>query len=202
MALNILGKSVYTTEQLSQKILRTGHGSGTIRRLVYYIVLKATVQCLTTTIFFAKYSTWPAELCEHRLFKAHHRTDVHQKKTVSVETGQQRIKSTSLIQSLEDPQIWTRIQVVHTLAANDVAIDQFGDMLDSHLICAGYQPARHYRDDRAAWEIAVMISQYLRRLLKERLAESPYYDIMIDETTDISTMSNTLKSIRRITHSL
>ena len=31
-----------------------------------------------------------------------------------------------------------------------------------------------------------MIFQYLRKLLKERLAETSYFDIMIDETIDVS----------------
>ena len=32
-----------------------------------------------------------------------------------------------------------------------------------------------------------MISRYFQKLLKKQLAESPYYGIMTDETTDIST---------------
>src|SRR5204862_2394770 len=34
--------------------------------------------------FLLKYSTWPAELCEHRLFKAHHKADIHKKKCGSI----------------------------------------------------------------------------------------------------------------------
>jgi len=145
---------------------------------------------------FTKYSTWRADCCEHRRFKAHQKTDVHKEKGGSVKTGQQTIKSISLAHSLEDPQIWTRISVAHYLASHDVAIDQFGDLLDNHLVNMEYLPAQHYRDNKAAWEISVMISQYLRKLLKERLAETPYFGIMIDETTDISTTQQLILYIK------
>ena len=37
-----------------------------------------------------------------------------------------------------------------------------------------------------------MIAKYFRKLLKERVKKSPYYGIMVDETTDISTTSQLL----------
>jgi hypothetical protein len=129
--------------------------------LAGYTVLTSNVTCMILTICFIKCSSWPAELVEHRRFKAHEETEIHRKKTRRrIEVGQQTIKPLPLSQSLDDPLIWTRIQVAHTLACHDIAIDQFGNMLDSHLLCAGYQPAQHYRDSKAAWQITVMISLY------------------------------------------
>ena len=41
-----------------------------------------------------------------------------------------------------------------------------------------------------------MISQYLRKLLKERLAETSYFDIMIDETIDVSIIQQLILYIK------
>ena len=139
------------------------------------------------TIFFSlKYNIWFVELCEHRLFKAHHKIDIHKKKSETVEIEQRIIKLISLTHSLKNSQIWTKISVAHYLVSYNVAIDQFENLLDNHFINVEYLSAQHYQDNEAVWEIAVMIFQYLWKLLKERLAETSYFGIMIDETIDIS----------------
>lgn len=82
------------------------------------------------------------------------------------------------------------------MASQDVAITKFGSLLDNKLVDQGFLPAEHYRDDKAAWDMAVMTSQYLRKSLKERLADTPFFGIMIDETTDISTTQQLILYIK------
>jgi len=123
-------------------------------------------------------------------------TDKHNEETIPTEKGQKKITVIPLTQSLGDTQIWTRISVAHYLASQDIAITKFGSLLDNKLVDQGFLPAEHYRDDKAAWEMAVMTSQYLRKLLKERLIETPFFGIMIDETTDISTTQQLILYIK------
>ena len=42
-------------------------------------------------------------------------------------------------------------------------------------------------DDKTGWEIVGIIAKYYGRLLSESLRKSPFYGIMVDETTDRST---------------
>jgi hypothetical protein len=60
-----------------------------------------------------------------------------------------------------------------------------------------YTP-RSYIDDKAGWDIAVLIAKHFRRLLKERVKKSPYFGIMVDETTDNSTSLQMLIYIKFI----
>lgn len=55
-----------------------------------------------------------------------------------------------------------------------------------------------YLDDKTGWEIAVMIARHFRKLLKERVKKSPYFAIMADETTDISTTAQLVIYIKFI----
>ena len=59
-------------------------------------------------------------------------------------------------------------------------------MLDFELDAQGLTAPKNYRDDKTAWEIAIILAKYFRRLLKEWLQKSPYFGIMVDETTDNS----------------
>ena len=43
-----------------------------------------------------------------------------------------------------------------------------------------------YRDDRVAWESAITVALHFRKGLKDRVKQSLYFGIMVDETTDTS----------------
>ena len=88
--------------------------------------------------------------------------------------------------SFDDAAIWSRIRCVWFLVKEDIAIHKFDSMLDFELDAQGLTAPKSYRDDKTAWEIAVILAKYFRRLLKERLQKSPYFGIMVDETTDNS----------------
>ena len=59
-------------------------------------------------------------------------------------------------------------------------------MLDFEFDAQGLTAPKSYRDDKTAWEIAVILVKYFRRLFKKWLQKSPYFGIMIDETMNNS----------------
>jgi hypothetical protein len=124
-----------------------------------------------------------------RLFQCHQKTKIHREFAARCSDKRQQTITTVVpaIQSLADDHIWTRISTVHLLASEDIPIHKYSKVLDNKLVDRGYEPAVNYHNDKAAWEIAVMISKHLRTLLKNELANTPYFGIMIDETTDVST---------------
>ena len=67
--------------------------------------------------------------------------------------------------------------------------------LNSH----GYKPTA-YCDDKAAWDILSLLAKWFRTQLKLRLADSPYYSIMVDETTDKSTTSQLIIYVKYLKH--
>ena len=69
------------------------------------------------------------------------------------------------------------------MAKKGVAITNFDLLVECMLSMHGYK-ASVYCDDKAAWDIVVLIAKWLRRELKARLKDSPYYGILVDETTD------------------
>ena len=87
---------------------------------------------------------------------------------------------------LSDQSIWTRIHAAWYLAKEDIAMTKFGSFIDASLVLQGHNPAECYRDDRVAWESAVTVALYFRKGLKGRVKQSPYFGIMVDETTDTS----------------
>lgn len=88
--------------------------------------------------------------------------------------------------TFDNAAIWTRIRCAWWLVKEDVAIHKFGSILELELDAQGLTSPKSYRTDQAAWEIVVILAKYFRRLLKERIKKSPYFGIMIDETTDNS----------------
>ena len=54
----------------------------------------------------------------------------------------------------------------------------------------------HYIDDKTAWEMVGIQGKYFRQLLKARVQKSPFYGVMIDETTDRSTTSQLIIYIK------
>ena len=42
-------------------------------------------------------------------------------------------------------------------------------------------------EKNAGWDIVQIIGKYFNQLVRERIAASPFFGLMVDETTDIST---------------
>ena len=69
-----------------------------------------------------------------------------------------------------------------------IAITKFSSSVECLLTTHGYKPTA-YCDDKAAWDILTLLAKWFRARLKLQLAYSPYYSIMVDETTDKSMTS-------------
>ena len=63
----------------------------------------------------------------------------------------------------------------------------FKSHLTSNLFAAGYDAPMSYHDDKTAWEMVILMANRFRRILRDRVVASPYYGIIVDETTDNST---------------
>ena len=85
-----------------------------------------------------------------------------------------------------DNSIWARLSSAWYIAKEDIAIHKFPSFVTHHLRAYKLKP-RSYCDDYAAWQMIEVIAKYFRQLLKERVRRSPFYGIMVDETTDKST---------------
>src|SRR5579859_1267925 len=141
------------------------------------------VQCILLLSFIIDFSAWPIDRCERRRLEAHgdgvkHREAAHQ---LPLEKGQKKLASIPPSQLFTDHGLWIRLSSVHYLAVEDVTIHKFRSTIDLQLVNNGFSPSKHYHDDAAAWEMATIISQHQRKLLKERLAKSPYFGIMVDQ---------------------
>src|SRR5437667_10652109 len=89
-----------------------------------------------------------------------------------------------------------RIQSAWWLAKEDVAINKFTKLLESQLHHQNLSPPNCYRDSDMAWEIIVIMAKYFHRLLREGVEKSPFFGIMIDETTDNSTSQQLILYIK------
>ena len=133
------------------------------------------------------YSKWRFDNCQVRLLTQHQKSNIHQRQKVpKLENGQGKLIAKVAQDILSDHSIWTRIHAAWYLAKEDIAMAKFGSFIDSSLVLQGHNPAECYRDDRVAWESVVTIALHFRKGLKERVQQSPYFGIMIDETTDTS----------------
>jgi len=90
----------------------------------------------------------------------------------------------------------SRMLSVWWLAKRDIAIHQFSSHLDTLAVINCQPPPKGYRDDRVAWEIVEILGNYFRGLLKGRIRKSPYFGIMVDETTDTSTSAQLILYIK------
>ena len=100
-----------------------------------------------------------------------------------------------------DDAIWIRIQAAWWLAKEEIAITKFSSYVESVLSTHGYTPGA-YCDDRAAWDNIIILARLFRKQLQDRLAGSPCYGIMIDETTDKSTTSQLIVYIKYLKFNL
>ena len=104
-----------------------------------------------------------------------------------LQAGQNKLPSSIRFRSISDHAVWTRIHAVWWLAKEDIAIHKFTSYIRSQLLNNSMAAPTVYKDDKTAWEILILLAKYFRKLLQTRLMASPYYGIMADETTDVST---------------
>lgn len=106
----------------------------------------------------------------------------------SLAKGQAALSLTPVSEVYPDDAVWIRIQAAWWLAKEEIAITKFSSYVECVLSTHGYKPTA-YCDDKAAWDIITILGRWFRGQLKTRLMDSPYYGIMVDETTDKSTTS-------------
>lgn len=125
---------------------------------------------------------------EFSRFNQHAETKIHQKhlRQRQVSQNQKTIQFRPETQLLADGAIWIRIVAAWTLARTNASIHNFDVWVRSILIGHKMPISMRYTDDKSAWEIIEMLGKHLRRLLKKRLRDSPYFGILIDESTDKS----------------
>ena len=133
--------------------------------------------------------TWQTTF-QTRLFAQHEKTKTHkrQKSLPPLAKGQASLLLTPVADVYPDDAVWIRIQGAWWLAKEEVAITKFSSYVECLLHTHGYKPTA-YCDNRAAWDILSLLAKWFRTRLKLRLADSPYYSIMVDETTDKSMTS-------------
>ena len=59
-----------------------------------------------------------------------------------------------------------------------------------------------YMDKNEDWDLVEIIGKYFNQLAHERFSQSPYFGIMVDETTDISTTTQLIIYIKYLTKSI
>ena len=131
--------------------------------------------------------SWQYDNCQARLIGQHGEQDVHMDQiSAKLEKGQKTLNAKPTRDFLSDHSIWTRIHAAWWLSKEDVALTKFGSKIDGDLVLSGHNPADSYKDDRVAWECVVTVALHFRQALKDRITKSPYFGIMVDETTDTS----------------
>ena len=100
----------------------------------------------------------------------HGKTLAHKAQTNSSDTfllpkGQTSLKLIPICGIYPDDTIWIQIQAAWWLAKKGVALTNFGSLVECMLSTHGYK-ASAYCDDKAAWDIVVLIAKWLRRELK------------------------------------
>ena len=73
---------------------------------------------------------------------------------------------------------------------------KFGSHIEAQMVDKGFDPPSNYRDDRVAWEIVKILGTYFRQLLKRHVQQSPFFGIIVDETTDNSTTTQLILYIK------
>jgi len=115
---------------------------------------------------------------------------------VPVELNQKRLSITSALNIIDEPVIWTRMQAAWWLGKEGIAIHKFNSLVETQLYNRGLAAPTSYRDDKAEWEMLDIIALYFRHLLKDCVTTSPYYGIMVDETTDVATQQQLIIYIK------
>ena len=133
--------------------------------------------------------TWQTTF-ETQLFRQHEETKGHkfQQNLPPLAKRQTALILTPVCDVYPDDAIWIRIQGAWWLAKSEIALSNFSSYIENVLSHHGYK-LTGYCDDKAAWDIIILLAKWFRNQLKDRLADSPYYGIMVDETTDRLTSS-------------
>src|SRR5438046_8939245 len=97
--------------------------------------------------------------------------------------GQVLLLLTPVADVYPDDTVWIRIQGAWWLVKEEITITKFSSYVECLLSTHGYKLTA-YCDDKAAWDILTLLAKWFQTQLKLRLADSPYYGIMVDETTD------------------
>lgn len=165
-----------------------------MRKQILRPVVIENVKCTLPFLFYL-YRKWKHSW-ESRLFHQHANTAKHKRQSPHDPIpGQTRLQMIPTLKLIEDPAVWIRFQNAWWLAKEDIAIHKFGSLVESHLISKGFIP-KHYMDDKTAWEMIMIMGKHFRQILQTRIRRSPYYGIMIDETTDRSTTSQLIVYIK------
>ena len=127
-----------------------------------------------------------------------HKVQTNSGHTLALSKSQALLHLTPICDIYPDDAIWVRIQTAWWLAKKEVAITNFGSLVECILSTHGYKVTA-YCDDKAAWDIIVLVARWLRTELKARLKDSPYYGIAVDETTDKSTTSQLVIYVKYLT---
>ena len=148
-------------------------------------------------------SNWPSHKCEARLFNQHQKTSRHirQSDKKVIDKCQRTIGQVTAIDNITNAALWTRIQTAWFLAKEDMPINKFTRLIEAQLVDQGFNSPLTYRTNFTAWELISVIGDYLRRLLKDRVKRSPYFDIMIDETIDKSITTQLIVYIKYLNRS-
>jgi len=83
------------------------------------------------------------------------------------------------------------------LAHERLAMHKYGSLVQFRMAEKNYKSTA-YIDDKSGWEILMLLGEHFRKLLKTRVQQSPFYAIMVDETTDKSTTLQLLIYIKFI----
>ncbi|MCO5552754.1 hypothetical protein L7F22_006271 [Adiantum nelumboides] len=80
-------------------------------------------------------------------------------------------------------------QCAYYIAKEDLAFIKFPALLDLMDAC-GLSSLSLYRNDKAAASFAAYISESILNRLLQKLISSPFFGILVDESTDISTIEH------------
>lgn len=131
------------------------------------------------------------------MFLQHEKTSIHQSQCQKPgQKVQKKLTPSSFQDTLGEDAIMSRILSAWWLAKQDIAMHKFGSHLDTQAVMNCQSPSKSYRDDRVAWEIVEILGDYFRGLLKGRVRKSPFFGIMVDETTDTSTSAQLILYIK------
>lgn len=155
------------------------------------------VPCITIPVtILLNYSIWKNNQMERRRFQQHELTDRHKNQgRTKGQTALTKFAAGPPPIEYSDLSISVRLSSAWWLAKEDVAIHKFASLVTSRLISHGLHP-QSYLDDKAAWEMVGIIARHFRKLFRKRLSQSPFYGIMVDETTDRSTSTQLIIYIK------
>ncbi|GAQ93343.1 hypothetical protein KFL_014550010, partial [Klebsormidium nitens] len=101
--------------------------------------------------------------------------------------------------SLENQTAINLFQAAYWLAKKDVALAQYGTLLDLLKDTGAQVPSELYHNNKAAYQFIDAIAEAIMQAQKEALKQSPVVSIGIDESTDISVHQHMIVYCKYIT---